>query len=648
MSQFFRDQGGTLHEFPDDATPEEMAGAVERKPADAATKPQMGWAEYADNLVRRFASGATFGLADEIAAGANSVIPLTSEAKGGYSANLEAERAKDAGFGQQYPVAATTAEIGGGLATGLPGAAKVMTAKALTAIPKVVKAAAVGGAAGAATGFGTGEGGLGPRLQNAVIPGLAGAAGGAALPYVLAGTSKVLLPLMPGRLRGGPAKLSDLKIAQALERDKLTPAKAQAQLDMLGPDATLADVGGRGVGRLARGAAGASPTAEEMAASVFHGRQAGQGERVAGEAGRTISPNQDFYGTIDDLITSRRVAAAPLYEKAYQAGDIYSDQLASLAQRPSMKAALGRAYRIAAEEGRDPTQLGFVLDKEGNVQIGKTPTMQTWDYVKRGLDDGIEQFRDKVTGKLNLDEGGRADNTTRATLLNELDRLNPTYAQARAAFGGPSQSLDALALGRGIFGKDSEITAKRIAALSDGDKAFFRAGVVRALKDKVDSAPDGADAVKKIWGQPVLREKLQAAFSSAKAFMAFKQAMDRETVFYRTRANVLQGSRTAPMTQDTADVGVHPALPIAGDLATGNTGSAVARSLGLARDWLARPNTKVAEQLGPKLFTADPEANRAMLARLGKKPPPAATATGRRAAIAAVLAEEIARMQGGR
>lgn len=635
----------------------------------APVKPPMGWGEYADNLVRQIANGATFGFADELAAGANSILPMTPEAKGGYSANVAAERGKDAAFESQYPVASTSAQLAGGLATGVPGAAKMMTAKALSMVPNVVKAAGVGAAAGSAAGFGQGEGGLGPRLQNAVIPGVAGAALGGTLPYVMAGAGKVLLPLVPSRLRPLTG-VADKKIAQALERDKLTPAQAQTQLDTLGPDATLADVGGRGVGRLSRGTAGASPTAEEMAASVFHGRQAGQGERVAGEAARTISPNRDFYGTINDLTEAQAKRAGPLYDKAYAANQsIDSREIDRILMTPAGRKALGHAATKMQNDmtlmgkpdpdltaqAAEAARLGLMEPHGSGVGVAKGLKLRTLDYVKRALDDQVS-----AAYRAGEKDDARILVGLRNNFRNALDKADVTgiagpnslkvdgglYAQARAAWSGPQQSMDALGLGRGILGKDSEITAKEIAKLSPGDRDFFRAGVVRALKDLVDNSPDGADAVKRIWGKPILREKLQAAFPSAKAFMAFKQAMDREATFYRTRANVLQGSRTAPMGRDMEDVGIHPALPVMGDLATGNTGGAVARSLGMAQNWLTRPSGRVAEQLGPKLFTTDPEANRALLARLGQKPPPGATATSRRAAIAAVLAEELARIQG--
>jgi hypothetical protein len=163
----------------------------------AAAKP-MSWGEYVDDIVRQIANGMTFGFADEIAAGANTVLPITSQAhannlsnqftgqgKSIYEQNLEAERAKDAGFRRDHPVAATTAELAGGLTTGLPGAARVMAIKALAKVPTIVKAAATGAAEGGVGGFGAGEGGLGPRLENAAVPAAVGAVAGAVLPPIV-------------------------------------------------------------------------------------------------------------------------------------------------------------------------------------------------------------------------------------------------------------------------------------------------------------------------------------------------------------------------------------------------------------------------------------------------------------------------------
>src|SRR5262249_4226500 len=74
------------------------------------------------------------------------------------------------------------------------------------------------------------------------------------------------------------------------------------------------------------------------------------------------------------------------------------------------------------------------------VQV-QNPTMQTWDYIKRGLDDALEAYRDPVTRRLNLDTRGRAilglHNELRGELTNPDTVWGPDYKAALDAGGEP-------------------------------------------------------------------------------------------------------------------------------------------------------------------------------------------------------------------
>jgi len=76
---------------------------------------------------------------------------------------------------------------------------------------------------------------------------------------------------------------------------------------------------------------------------------------------------------------------------------------------------------------------------QGAAATQRGYTTQTLDYVKRGLDDILEEKSDKVTGRLQLDEYLRSVNQVRAQLVNEVDRLNPGYRAARQAYQGPAR-----------------------------------------------------------------------------------------------------------------------------------------------------------------------------------------------------------------
>lgn len=166
-----------------------QSGPLQQKKSEAAAeleaREQPGMVERAfkglDDAVRSIASGATFGLADEIAAGASSATGIGD--RGGYSENLAAERARD----RDIPAAISIpGQITGGVLTG-SGLAKgglSLLQGAKATLPSLAgRGAAEGALYGAAYGFGSGEGARG-RMESAAtgaaLGGLTGAATGAA------------------------------------------------------------------------------------------------------------------------------------------------------------------------------------------------------------------------------------------------------------------------------------------------------------------------------------------------------------------------------------------------------------------------------------------------------------------------------------
>ena len=115
-----------------------------------------------DDIVRSVAAGATFNLADEIAAAGNTAI-----GQGDYESNLAAERARDA---EIPPEVAIPGQIAGGLATG-SGMARAGLTLLKGAKPTIASMATRGGVEGAGYGtlygFGGAEGGFQDRAEGA-------------------------------------------------------------------------------------------------------------------------------------------------------------------------------------------------------------------------------------------------------------------------------------------------------------------------------------------------------------------------------------------------------------------------------------------------------------------------------------------------
>lgn len=558
-----------------------------------------------EGTVRSIAQGATFGLADEGGAALDTLM-----GSGSYEDNLARQRFATAMFANENPVMSFLGGAAGSIGSGA-GALK-LGAKAVPAIYNAFTRlnpyaqAAIGGAAGgAASGFGEGEGGFLPRLQSSAIGGAAGAALGPAFQGVGQGVQYA---------RSSAADRAKSRVLNNLARDQMTPDQAMTMLDELGPVSTLADLGPnmQGLGAAVASVPGQGKTAAQMlnarqTGDVVSGGVEGQAKRILDASGRALG-DTNFYGAIDDLYEAGATAAKPLYDAAYAVKPMWGTpetaKVQALLKRASVKDALAKAERIASDEGVDPRSIG--LDGKGNI-TPQGSSIQTLDYVKRGLDEMIEAERDSITGRLST-AGGRIAKV-RQELVDELDILAPDYGKARAAYAGPAASRDALALGRAALDPEQalEVTAKDVAKMLDSDKAFFRQGVARRIHDIVTKSPDGADAVKRIFGNPNIRAKLRAAFPDEASFKEFAKTMQAEAQMFATRGAVLQGSRTTPLAENVRDLGPNmlgDAVDMAASAASGNTMGLLTRAgKAIASRTGQRVRESTANELAKTLFT---------------------------------------------
>jgi hypothetical protein len=299
-------------------------------------------------------------------------------------------------------------------------------------------------------------------------------------------------------------------------------------------------------------------------------------------------------------------------------GAVWNPRIQQFLNDPIIQSGVKRGMEVqrleALAEGRsfNPTEYAIVgQDKNGGPVVGTVPNMRLLDAAKRGLDDILEESRDKVTGKLNLDQRGRAVDSVRKSLISELDKLNPDYKAARSAWSGPSQSMSAVNRGGEFLNRDPEQIQQIMAGLSDGDRDFYRVGAARAIQDKANSAGDSADLSKRLFGNNTIRKQIDAVFGP-NASEAFGKAMGHEGKMAETRRFVLGGSNTVNKLADFADSGsavAHEMLE--GALAAGPKGAIVHPTLnaikrGLSSLFEMHPNTAVA--LGDLLTKTGPEA----------------------------------------
>lgn len=299
-------------------------------------------------------------------------------------------------------------------------------------------------------------------------------------------TAKAIAKAAPN----APSIAPGLKYVQRLAQSAgVTPEALEAAHPSLTAAEAIGPTGGTAVGALARreGATG------EAFRGLVDTRRLERPESMLSDFADAsgISPHAAS-GDIAELVRQGQEAAAPLFDAAFEAGPIMSPKLSGLLKRPSVKAAVERAKRLAAEEDVNPMDIGLEVNTNPSqfeipeMNFVKTPTAKAWDYVRRGLNDVIDTYRDKKTGKLVLDTEGRMIVANAKSLRDELVRLNKPYGEALATSGDYLRSQEAFDKGGKMLfnGKINERQfAKDLAEMDPSQLEAFRGGVANHLYD---------------------------------------------------------------------------------------------------------------------------------------------------------------------
>jgi hypothetical protein len=547
--------------------------------------------------------------------------------------NADLERAQLEQDATDYPIASGVGELGGvALSSALTHKAANAAGMGKLAESQgefnrtLVQGAGEGAALGAGAA-GPGNRGEGAAIGAATVPVVAGMA---KLPVTVADAGKSVLQGSPG--------LAKRIIAKAIKDDANTPdSVGQMITDAHGNNVPLAlgDTG-ENVRGLMAASARASGVGRTVVRDALTERQAGLADRITQHIERDLGPVANPHEVADKLMTQARDAAAPLYEAAYaKPGALqFVEKVKPLLERPSMRKAMSKAYRIAQEEGRDPESLGFVMDKDGNVKLSdditlgedeagsltmtrepvtkKSASWQTLDYIKRGMDDVVEGYRDTTTGKLHLDTEGRAINNTLRSYLQAFDAANPEYAAARNAYSGPVSAISAMNLGRKALNMTADDLEARIRDLTPANKQMFALGMRRAMAELVQSKGDTADIVHALVGTGKKRAMLARAFGDRKQFQRFVETLGQEREGWRSLRQALLGSPTASNLSDDAAL---EGAAMAADFAAG--GMPVATATSKAIKFLRfKLGEKAQQQIAALLSNTDPAAIRELAAEL--------------------------------
>ena len=359
----------------------------------------------------------------------------------------------------------------------------------------------------------------------------------------------------------------------------MTPGKVRSRLRELGPQATIADAGGRNVAGLAGNVARAPGASQNRAEIMLTQRAEGEAGRIAQAIKKGLDP-QDYYAAEEAFLGNLRTRAAPLYEQAYeQFPSITSRVLNRLLKSKTGQKALRETVEIIENEraGGAAAYLAQV-DEELTVaaraaaDVGKMEgvglpgviggfSLRTWDQIKRGFDALLDSpaYRNEVTGRLNT--RGRSVDQMRRTLLKELDKATggekSIYAKARATYAGDAEVMTALREGRKVLNMDPEVIARDMAKLSDAGKEAYRSGAARALKDVVDKTVDKGSAAGRIFGTARKRAQIRAVFPDQKSYNLLRKSLVAEQRFTKLQRESLGGSPTQPRLAQAEDALTH-------------------------------------------------------------------------------------------
>lgn len=506
-----------------DAPDENSAiSAFQGQPQPSNGAPE--WANSIDAFGRGIVNGATFGFGDNLGAGARWLggkVGFQPEVT--YDQALQEVKGSDAALAQANPVADISGNITGAVGTGLG-----LQSAGATLIGRGAPAAMTGfGGVAARTGVAAGEGaGYGaltalgndqPVGSGAVIGGLLGA-GGNLVGEAAQGAANLFR---------SPTDRAATYLSQAAQMDGITPQSGSARLAELGPEGVVADLGPN-MSMQARGAYTRPGEAQTIIRDslVQRGNQAGQ--RIEGAVNQSLGNQSNVLQTADDIVTARRAAAKPLYDVALPTPVPPSDELTALLQRPSAQSALKQAQNN-------------ILDRGGVFDL-KNPTVELLDEVKKALDDVIEPAR-------RAGEGAKVSTLT--TLKNDIvkyaDDVSPEYAQARQAFQGPTQVINALEDGQKVFSNSltPQQLSRDLAALDDASREAYIQGARQQVQNVMGTARNDANAARALFDKGYNREKLTMLLGAEEANNLIR-AIDAENAFVGTRGAVLGGSNTVP------------------------------------------------------------------------------------------------------
>lgn len=475
---------------------------------------------------------------------------------------------------RQHPGLATTAQLGGAVLGSVPlavGAAPAITsAKGLSMAGKTLTGIGAGIGVGATEGSIQGAGAneedraQGAR-SGALLGGGMGLVGGALGPLAGKTASKTADFLadkfartkrfIPGLSREASeqimmaGKADDAAGAGLLNMVRAGGARMPADLGQASTDlldlATNTSADGVALVRPRVGAraSAANDTLTEAFDSALGGPKAIKGlVKANSDAARTglKEAYSEAYDTAIDYSSKVGEELLDLFD------EVNSDKL--------YRRGIEQANRLIKRE-KLPRQYLIQIGEDGKAVLGEElPNTVQLDYIKRGLQQVVNDSVDPITGKMSSD--GRLAQQLAREIRQKLGEANPAYEKAVQAASDSLSLENALTFGRKALGKgvEREDVAEFVAGATKVERKNFAQGVRSYIDDvmantqaAITNSDIDAAEVRKVYrtlSSRASRDKITAVLGEQEAAKIFRALEEAERSF-ALKAGTAANSRTA-------------------------------------------------------------------------------------------------------
>jgi hypothetical protein len=334
--------------------------------------------------------------------------------------------------------------------------------------------------------------------------------------------SKVITPEEAGKQAS--------KLATKIEQGRITALPEQGDENILGLTRLL----------------GKTQGSNKVIADYINKKSITSSKRVGDLINKNIS-SENYFDSIDNIIKTRSEIASPLFKKGYEEGNIALNQ-AMTSTLPN-NTRVGKIRELVNDD-RIKNVIAKARQDYGINQDIPDVSIESLHGARQVVDDIINTA--KRAGENNK---ARSYINLKQQLNNVIYDVAPTMKQADKTFAGLSALKNAQEEGLNI-GKlrNGEEVKRYLNTLTDGEKETYKIGVKDYLLDKVMKTGDANSSARKIFSQPLEREKIKAVFNNPKQFEDFARRMDDEIKVFDTKQRIVGGSRTDFNIQEGAEL----------------------------------------------------------------------------------------------